>query len=790
KMKKLFLLVLVSLVVFVFATEKMVIRFENPSASLVKEFQNYDVAAFKPNIFLDIVVSEIEREKLANKGYNFTVTQTENQLKTNLGNVRDLAGYRTYEETLSELQQIEMQYPNICKLYDVGETWGKEYSNAGNSYYDDYHHEVWALKISDNVNSEEDEPNVYLMGEHHAREPISLEVVMSDLYHILNNYGSDPTITQNVNNTQIWVIPLVNPNGHKIVTDETDVWWRKNIRDNNLDGNFDTDYNSGYGVDGVDPNRNYGWEWGAVGTSDDFSSPVYHGPNEWSEPEIYAMQQLIESHHFVAGITYHSYSELVLFPFGYNEGVVAPDHDALEELAVEMANTLPAESGGYYTPQESWQLYPCMGTTDDYSYGEYGIFSYTIEIGTEFIPPANQVDGICADHIEAAMIMLNRVHQSTLTGQITDAETGEPIVAEIYVDGIDNTGVFRNPYISDVEFGRYYRLLQDGNYDVTFSAYGYETVTLNNVNINSVGQTIGNVELAPVTACSFSGIIKNGETLLPLENVNVEIQNSPVDPTTTDENGEFYFPTIFSGTYDVRFSKNGYSSVVQEVTLVDGTNDILVYLYESSAESFEDGFSTDWNFSGNANWTIDNFFSYDGSYSAKSGDIGEWENTSLSITMEAVSDGEITFWQKISTEANYDFFKFYIDGVLQESWAGEIAWTEEVFSVQAGTHTYKWEYNKDGYVDVGGDCVWIDYITFPPTEIPDPPVVYGDVDGNSEIQAYDASLTLQNVVGLVDFTELQITAADVDGNGQIQAYDASLILQFVVGIIDEFPVER
>jgi len=158
--------------------------------------------------------------------------------------------------------------------------------------------------------------------------------------------------------------------------------------------------------------------------------------------------------------------------------------------------------------------------------------------------------------------------------------------------------------------------------------------------------------------------------------------------------------------------------------------------------------------------------------------------------MEAVADGEITFWQKISTEANYDFFKFYIDGELQQSWAGEIGWTEEAFPVVEGTHTYKWEYNKDGYVDGGSDCVWIDYITFPPTEIPNPPVVYGDVDGNGEIQAYDASLTLQNVVGLVDFTELQITAADVDGNGQIQAFDASLILQFVVGLIDVFPVER
>ncbi len=528
------------------AEEKMVIRIEKPDEQVLREFtpELYDIASYKPGEYLDIVVTRSKFEELLNKGFKIKITQTEERMKENLKAERELTAYRNYAEVLAELQQIEVNYPALCKLYDIGETWGKEYSDEGNSYYDDHHHEIWALKVSDNVLVEEDEPGTYYMGVHHAREPISCEVVFAVLNHILDNYGTDPTITDNVNNSQIWFIPLVNPNGHKLVIDEYDVWWRKNIRDNNENGYID-------GYDGVDPNRNYGWEWGPVGTSDDWSSDVYHGPEAWSEPEIIAMKNLLESHHFVTGITYHSYSELVLFPFGYNEGVIAPDHDALEELAVEMAVTIPAEGGGHYTPQECWQLYPCMGTTDDYSYGEHGTFSFTIELGTEFIPPADEIQGICDDNIQAAMILLDRVNHQTLTGYVTDYDTGLPVVADVYIDGIDNTGVYREPYQSDELFGKYYRLLQTGNYDVTFSADGYFSQTFENVTIISGDITTLNVSLEAadppdisIDPTSFSVSLESGETT----SENLRISNDgeyDLIYDLTHEDRDFGGPDVF-----------------------------------------------------------------------------------------------------------------------------------------------------------------------------------------------------------------------------------------------------
>ena len=159
----------------------------------------------------------------------------------------------------------------------------------------------------------------------------------------------------------------------------------------------------------------------------------------------------------------------------------------------------------------------------------------------------------------------------------------------------------------------------------------------------------------------------------------------------------------------------------------------------------------------------------------------------MQITLDVLSDGEISFYYKVSSEANYDFLRFYLDGDEQSNWSGNSNWTEVNFPVSAGNRTFEWVYEKDGSVSSGSDCAWIDYIIFPATE---QPIIYGDVDGNGQVQAMDASLTLQNVVDMINFEEWQILAGDVDGNGQIQAMDASYILQFVVGMIDNFPIEN
>lgn len=714
---KLFLLILIVLFASALVADgSFVIRFDNPTSQIVNTFteDKYDVAAYKPGEFLDIVVTELKYQELLKQGYDVVITQTEKQMKSNLKGLTDLDGYINYEEMLAELQQIEQDNPDICKLYDIGDSRGKHYSDAGNSNYDDYYHEIWAMKVSDNVETEEDEPSIYYLSEHHAREPISLEVNMTILNHIIDNYGTDPEITDNVDNTQIWFVPLVNPNGHKIVTDEIYTMWRKNICDNNENGQIDV---TGYSPqDGVDPNRNYGWEWGGASTS--WTSDTYQGTSSFSEPETQAIETLVENHHFVAGISYHSYSELVLYPYGYAYGVVAPDQAALEDLAVDMAVTIPAQGGGHYTPQAAWDLYPCTGTTDDYSYGTHGIFSFTIELATEFIPPAGQVEGICEDNIEAAMILLDRVNGSMLTGLITNVDTDEPIEAVIFIEGIDDTGVYREPYTSDEEFGRYYRLLTNGSYDVTFSAYGYDSQTFEDIVINDDVTSL-DIELIPSSdTITLSGIVLDGDTAEPVANATVAIQDFGISPVITNESGEYTIEDIYEFNYNIAVYSSAHAGILEQHFVTASNNVINFELFAMPDGTFENGeFASSWSFSGNNNWIIDDVTVFSGSYSAKSGTIYNDQTSSLSISLYVQEDSEISFYQKVSSETNYDYLRFYIDNTLQDSWSGNGNWEFELFNVESGFHTFKWEYYKDGGVSSYQDCSWIDEITFPVTSV-------------------------------------------------------------------------
>jgi len=697
------------------AQQKLIVRFNNPDKEIIKEFtkSSYDVAAYKPGEYLDIVIPEADYEKMLSAGYEIIIVNSTAQMAANLGNVDDINGYRTYDEALAELQQIAADNPLICKLIDIGDSRGKEYYESGYGNYGDYQHDIWAMKVSDNVNVDENEPAIYYFGAHHAREPLSTEVAFYVLNHIIDNYGTDPNITENVNTKEIWFVPIVNPDGHEVVLNQINLDWRKNIRDN--DGNGSVTNGSWDYPDGVDPNRNYGWEWGGAGTSSDPNDITYCGPTPFSEPELQAIRDLMIAEHFVAGISYHTYSELVLWPYGYSSSATAPDIDALAELGTDMGMAIPGLYGGHYTPQVAWELYPCSGVTDDYAYGEHGIFSYTIELATEFIPPASQVYQVCDDNLDAAMIMLNRANQSILTGQVTNANTGDPVVAEILIEGIDNNGTLRMPYMSSQDFGTYYRLLTNDTYSVTISAFGYISQTFDNVVITDDGQTILDVQLQPSQIISVSGTITDADSGEPIEGASIEVLNTPVDPVQSNENGEYQIEEIFENTYTFKIFAQDYATLIQVVTIDPANNVVDFELMESFAISFETGtFEEGWDFTGNADWVIDNGEAWDGYSSAKSGSIGDQSTTEMYYTLEDGMAGQISFYRKVSSEAGYDYLQFYIDGVMKDEWAGEQDWQEFIYDVSAGTHTFKWIYEKDYSVNNGDDCGWIDFVTFPP----------------------------------------------------------------------------
>ena len=251
---------------------------------------------------------------------------------------------------------------------------------------------VYALNISGGA----EKPAVLIMGLTHAREWISSEVATSLIEEILQKYPADKTMKELIDNRSVWIVPVVNPDG-LVYSQTKSKMWRKNRRANS-DKSF-----------GTDLNRNYGYQWGTVGASTYPGSDTYHGTKAFSEPCTAAIKELAEREKFRASISFHSYSELVLFPFGYAYEAIAKDDKLLAELAQGMGKL------NGYTAEKSSDLYPAMGDSDDWMYGAMGALAFTIELGSQFVPNDNEVDKICADNVKSCLFLIEKagsVHAS------------------------------------------------------------------------------------------------------------------------------------------------------------------------------------------------------------------------------------------------------------------------------------------------------------------------------------------------------------------------------------------
>ncbi len=279
--------------------------------------------------------------------------------------------FHDYQQVVEALQQAAARYPELVQVVDIGDSWEKTQNMADR--------DIWAAKISDNVAREEEEAEVLIMACHHAREIITPEIVLYFMNYLLTNYGVDPYVTYLVNNRQIWLVPLVNPDGHAYVF-STDRWWRKNRR-NNGDGTF-----------GVDLNRNYGYMWGYDnrGSSPNPSDGTYRGPGPFSEPEVQAVRALCLQHRFKISFSYHSYGQLLLYPWGYR-ALNTPDHAVFTALA----DSCIAYNGYRPGNAASGTIYLTNGDADDWLYGEQTqknkIFAFTPEVGVQFHPDTSRI---------------------------------------------------------------------------------------------------------------------------------------------------------------------------------------------------------------------------------------------------------------------------------------------------------------------------------------------------------------------------------------------------------------
>ena len=284
--------------------------------------------------------------------------------------------FHEYQEIEELLSALTTNYSHIMKLYVIGQ------SVEGRP--------IWAIRVSDHPDQNENEPGIAFMATHHAREHLSTEVPLFLLNYLAENYETNSRVHQLIDDREIWIIPLVNPDGVIYDLEEPHYkWWRKNKA---------THFS---GIMGVDLNRNYGFMWGGRGASSDPRSETYRGPSAFSEPETRAIRDFITSYRNITILlSYHTFSELVLYPWGHTEEGISNQRDlaVYEKMAAHMGNLTG------YTPMKSSGLYLVSGDTTDWAYGTFGTFAFTFELSPasqweggfypddEIIPQVNQVN--------------------------------------------------------------------------------------------------------------------------------------------------------------------------------------------------------------------------------------------------------------------------------------------------------------------------------------------------------------------------------------------------------------
>ncbi|MCT9143705.1 M14 family metallopeptidase [Streptomyces violarus] len=301
--------------------------------------------------------------------------------------------YHNYAEMTAEINSVVSANPSIASRRVIGK------SHQGR--------DIVALKISDNVGSDEAEPEVLFTHHQHAREHLTVEMALYLLRELTSDYGSDSRVTSMVNNREIWIVPDINPDGgeYDIATGSYRSW-RKNRQPN-----------SGSSYVGTDLNRNWNYRWGCCGgSSGSASSDTYRGTAAESAPEVKVVADFVRSRvvggkqQIKAGVDFHTYSELVLWPFGYTysdttTGMTADDHAAFKAIGQKMA----ASNG--YTAEQSSDLYITDGSIDDYLWGTHKIFGYTFEMyprsgGGGFYPPDEVIERETSRNRDAVLQLL------------------------------------------------------------------------------------------------------------------------------------------------------------------------------------------------------------------------------------------------------------------------------------------------------------------------------------------------------------------------------------------------
>ncbi|MCD6097768.1 carboxypeptidase regulatory-like domain-containing protein [bacterium] len=427
--------------------------------------------------------------------------------------------YPEYSEIRDTLHSFAESYPELCRLDSIGPTQEGRW--------------MYIMRITDNPDIQEDEPEFRYSSTMHGDEPVSVPFCIEFIKMLLTGYGTDPDITEFVNEIDLWVMPLYNPDGYEHTPS-----WQRTLSN------------------GIDPNRNFPVPDGSMG--EDGTYTVYQ--------ETQAFMDFCNERYFVASANFHT-GALIVNRLWDHTSTIPDEEPLLFHMAIHYSRynspmyTNPNPDSAFGTTN-GYRWYEVDGSLQDWVYWQRSDIDFTIELSNTKAPPVSSLDGLWEDNREA-MFQFALCSLWGIRGIVTDSITGEPLPATVSVEGLDRD-VHCDPAVGD-----YHRILLNGFYNLTFSCPGYRTKTVTGVYADTTEATRLDVQLAPLGTSRIHGI-----ALLPdaTEHSGIRVQATSGDFTrtdTTDSDGNYELLSLIPGDYTITASKEGYGDTAVSVTVGD-----------------------------------------------------------------------------------------------------------------------------------------------------------------------------------------------------------------------------
>lgn len=663
--------------------------------------------------YVIVDVDEMEYARLQAMGFRVVVDDdlTAQFRRPNVllpGQVSGIPGYpcyRTVEETYSTAQSIVDTYPNLAAWVDVGDSWEK-LTPGGSDGYD-----VMVLQLT-NQAKPGPKPKLFVMTSIHPREYAPVELNTRFAEFLVANYGVDADVTWLLDEHEIHLLLVANPDGRKQA--EAGLSWRKNTNENYCSPTSN--------MRGADLNRNFEFQWNCCGgSSSDPCNELYHGPSAASEPETQVVQNYVRSQFpdqreddlsAMAPVTstglfldVHAYGNLVLWPWGFTHSL-PPNSDGLQTLGRKLAYF------NGYEPDQAIGLYPTDGTTDDFAYGDLGVAAYTFELGTSFFQSCSVFEDVIVPENMPALLYASKTAR---TPYLTPAGP-EPLDVAVVPGGVaPGAAAQLSAVVDDTRYNNqngseptqniaaaeYYidvppwdagatafpMSAADGAFDETVEsvtatvdtgglAEGRHIIYVRGQDVDGNWGVVSAAFLYvidPATSPVIEGYVRDATNRAPLDAaVTAGAFQAATDPATG-----YYSMSVVSGAYDVQAIAAGYAiSTTDGVVVGDGASVRQDFGLQPLCDIFSDAVeSGDAGWTAEGNWAITTEAAHSATHSwtdSPGGNHGNnWNYSLISpvFDLSGYTGVSLSFWHIYDLESGYDY------GYLEYSADGGSTWS-------------------------------------------------------------------------------------------------------------------